>query len=82
MKRVLVWGLGVSGRSAIELLKSKGIEVYWGDDKYKVDFREFLEVVDTVVLSPGIPPKPSPLDGSTKKGDRSYRRVGVGMEVL
>jgi UDP-N-acetylmuramoylalanine--D-glutamate ligase len=68
MKKVLVWGLGVSGRSAIELLKSKGIEVYWGDDKDKVDFREFLGVVDTVVLSPGIPPSHPLWMEARKKG--------------
>lgn len=56
MKRVLVWGLGVSGRSAVELLKAKGFEVYAGDDARKDDFMPFLEIVDTVVLSPGVPP--------------------------
>ena len=54
--RVLVWGLGISGKSAIKLLKSKGYEVYSGDDQDGTDFREFLPVVDRVVLSPGIPP--------------------------
>jgi len=56
MKRILVWGLGVSGRSAIELLKAKNYEVYAGDDKDGTDFRQYLDLVDTVVLSPGIPP--------------------------
>ncbi|WP_448588238.1 UDP-N-acetylmuramoyl-L-alanine--D-glutamate ligase [Thermocrinis sp.] len=55
MPKFLVWGLGVSGRAAVELLKSKGHEVYAGDDK-EGDFREFLPLVDRVVLSPGIPP--------------------------
>jgi len=57
MSKFLVWGLGVSGRSAVKLLRSKGYEVYEGDDKEGKDFREFLPLVDRVVLSPGIPPK-------------------------
>jgi len=68
MKRVLVWGLGVSGRSAVELLKAKGYEVYAGDDKEGTDFREFLEFVDTVVLSPGIPPRHPLWQLALKKG--------------
>ncbi len=56
MKRVLVWGMGISGRSAVELLKSKGIEVLWGDDKEGTPWQEMIEGVDTVVLSPGVPP--------------------------
>jgi len=57
MSKFLVWGLGVSGRSAVKLIRSKGYEVYEGDDKEEKDFREFLPLVDRVVLSPGIPPK-------------------------
>ncbi|MEJ5339790.1 MAG: UDP-N-acetylmuramoyl-L-alanine--D-glutamate ligase [Aquificaceae bacterium] len=56
MKRALVWGLGVSGSSAVELLKAKGFEVYAGDDARGDNFREYLDLVDMVVLSPGIPP--------------------------
>ncbi len=56
MKKVLVWGLGISGSSAVELLKAKGYEVYAGDDSRGDDYREYLDLVDTVVLSPGIPP--------------------------
>ncbi|MFN3976877.1 MAG: UDP-N-acetylmuramoyl-L-alanine--D-glutamate ligase [Aquificaceae bacterium] len=56
MRRFLVWGLGVSGRSAVELLKAKGFEVYAGDDARGDDFREYIDLVDTVVLSPGVPP--------------------------
>ncbi|MFN4319073.1 MAG: UDP-N-acetylmuramoyl-L-alanine--D-glutamate ligase [Aquificaceae bacterium] len=57
MRRFLVWGLGVSGRSAVELLKAKGFEVYAGDDARGDDFREYIDLVDTVVLSPGVPPR-------------------------
>jgi len=57
MKKLLVWGMGVSGKSALELLRSKGLEVYCGDDAKGDDFRAYLDMVDTVVLSPGIPPR-------------------------
>ncbi len=56
MGRFLLWGLGLSGRAAVKLLQEKGYEVYAGDDARGDDFREYLEVVDTIVLSPGIPP--------------------------
>jgi UDP-N-acetylmuramoylalanine--D-glutamate ligase len=68
MKRVLVWGLGASGRSAVELLKAKNYEVYAGDDKNGEDFRQYLGLVDTLVLSPGIPPH-HPLWLSAQKRD-------------
>ncbi|NPA33218.1 MAG: UDP-N-acetylmuramoyl-L-alanine--D-glutamate ligase, partial [Aquificae bacterium] len=55
--KFLVWGLGKSGKSATELLLSEGYSVYFGDDKTTPHlWREVLEEVDTVVLSPGIPP--------------------------
>ncbi|MEZ0361257.1 MAG: UDP-N-acetylmuramoyl-L-alanine--D-glutamate ligase [Hydrogenobacter sp.] len=68
MKRVLVWGLGISGKSAVELLKVKGFEVYAGDDKNEVSFRDYLDIVDTVVLSPGIPPRHPLWIEANKKG--------------
>lgn len=54
--RFLVWGLGKSGRAAAELLKKEGFTVYAGDDKEGETWRDVLGEVDTVVLSPGIPP--------------------------
>ncbi len=57
MKTYLVWGLGKSGRAAVELLKNKGYEVYSGDDAGGDRWEEFIDSVDTVVLSPGIPPR-------------------------
>jgi UDP-N-acetylmuramoylalanine--D-glutamate ligase len=56
MKRCLVWGLGRSGRSVADLLRSKGFEVFQGDDARGDRWEELLEAVDTVILSPGIPP--------------------------
>ncbi len=57
MKKVLIWGRGISGKACAELLKSKGIEFFIGDDNDSTDPRDYLDIVDTVVLSPGIPPR-------------------------
>ncbi|AAC07814.1 UDP-N-acetylmuramoyl-L-alanine--D-glutamate ligase [Aquifex aeolicus] len=55
--KFLVWGLGRSGKGALKLLKERGFEVYAGDDSQNPElWREVLGEVDTVVLSPGIPP--------------------------
>lgn len=56
MNKLLVWGLGKSGQAAVKLLESRGFEVFSGDDARGDRWEEFIEAVDTVVLSPGIPP--------------------------
>lgn len=68
MKKVLVWGLGLSGKSAVELLKAKGFEVYVGDDAKGDSFMDYLPFVDLVVLSPGIPPGHPLWKEAEKKG--------------
>ncbi len=55
--KFLVWGLGKSGKAAVELLKKEGFTVYAGDDKEGEIWRDLLGQIDTVVLSPGIPPR-------------------------
>ena len=57
MKTYLIWGLGKSGRSALELLKERGCKVLAGDDARGDRWEELIDSVDTVVLSPGIPPR-------------------------
>ena len=57
VKRVLVWGLGVSGRWALELLKKEGYETLAGDDARGDRWEDYINLVDTVVLSPGIKPR-------------------------
>ncbi len=56
MNKVLVWGLGKSGRSALDLLSSKGIQAIGGDDAEGDRWEDFINDMDTLVLSPGIPP--------------------------
>jgi len=57
MGKFLVWGLGKSGISAVKLLKSKGFDVLHGDDAKGDRWEDFIGCVDTLVLSPGIPPR-------------------------
>ncbi len=55
--RFLVWGLGKSGKAAVKLLERKGCSVWAGDDRENPNlWREVLDEIDVVVLSPGIPP--------------------------
>ena len=56
MATYLVWGLGKSGTSAVELLKEKKERVIEGDDARGDRWEEFIEETDTLVLSPGVPP--------------------------
>ncbi len=56
MKSFLVWGLGKSGTAAVRLLRSKGYTVLSGDDARGDRWEDYIAEVDTVVLSPGIPP--------------------------
>ncbi len=57
MAKYLIWGLGKSGRSALNLLQAKNITCYSGDDARGDRWEDYLDLVDTVVLSPGIPPR-------------------------
>lgn len=53
----LVWGKGRSGLAAFNLLKAKGFKSYIGDDKEDKNlWKDVWNEIDTVVLSPGIPP--------------------------
>ncbi len=56
MRKFLVWGLGKSGQSAVKLLRDRGFIVFSGDDARGDRWEDYLGEVDTVVLSPGIPP--------------------------
>jgi len=56
MKSFLVWGLGKSGTAAVKLLRSKGYTVLSGDDARGDRWEDYIGEVDTVVLSPGVPP--------------------------
>ncbi len=56
MAKYLIWGLGKSGKSALSLLKEKKEQVLAGDDARGDRWEEFIGEIDTLVLSPGVPP--------------------------
>lgn len=58
MKKAMVYGAGVSGLAACELLKKTGYEVILADDKKGLTKEEAVKVLDGIELfvkSPGIP---------------------------
>jgi len=60
MRKAIVYGAGVSGRSAKILLKKMGYEVILVDDKVGVNSKEAIEIldrekIDLFIKSPGIP---------------------------
>lgn len=58
MKKAMVYGAGVSGLAACELLKNTGYEVILADDKKGVTKEDAIKLLDEVELfikSPGIP---------------------------
>ncbi|NPB06146.1 MAG: UDP-N-acetylmuramoyl-L-alanine--D-glutamate ligase [Aquificae bacterium] len=77
--RFLVWGKGVSGRAAAELLKAKGYRFYWGSDEEEPQlWREVLDEVDAVVLSPGVPPSHPLFTEALKKGKELIGELELG----
>ena len=60
MKRALIFGAGLSGQGAEELLKKEGYTVYLVDDRSGITSEEGMEILDRqglefIVKSPGIP---------------------------
>ncbi len=59
-EKVLIWGMGVSGQSMLELLKSQGIEAITLDKQSGYDFTEetipYKDIeISAVIKSPGVP---------------------------
>ena len=54
--KILVWGLGKSGRAVSELLRLKEFRVIEGDDGRGDKPEDLIGGVDEIVVSPGIPP--------------------------
>ena len=60
MEKAVVFGAGLSGQGAKELLEKNGYEVYLVDDKNGISSKEAIELLDKekiefIVKSPGIP---------------------------
>ena len=59
MQKALVFGTGLSGLGAKELLEKKGYSVYMIDDKMGISSKDGIEILDNeniefIVKSPGI----------------------------
>ena len=59
MKKAMIYGLGISGTGAKELLEKKGYKVYLVDDKVALTSEEGIKIlneekIEFVVKSPGI----------------------------
>ena len=60
MKNAIVFGAGLSGHGAKELLEKKGYNVFLIDDKTGIKSEEGIKIIDEqkiefIVKSPGIP---------------------------
>ena len=58
MKKAMIYGLGISGIGAKELLEKEGYEIIVIDDKKAITSEEALNYLDNIeffVKSPGIP---------------------------
>jgi len=66
--RILVWGLGKSGKAVSDLLRSRGYTVIEGDDSRGDRPEDFIKDIDEIVVSPGIPPSHPLFKLSAEKG--------------
>ncbi|NLB35138.1 MAG: UDP-N-acetylmuramoyl-L-alanine--D-glutamate ligase [Elusimicrobia bacterium] len=97
-RRVLVFGLGKSGLSAINLLKSQGADVVGYDEKPYAEIKNIppkiclleenliledkLEKYDLVVVSPGIPPHNKLIESLALKKFPIISELELGLSLL
>ena len=94
MGKVIVFGAGLSGLGAKELLEKKGFEVYLVDDKNGISSEEGIRVInsekiDFIVKSPGISWKVDLLQEAAKTGieviseiDLAYKYMNKGIKII
>jgi UDP-N-acetylmuramoylalanine--D-glutamate ligase len=94
MGKVIVFGAGLSGLGAKELLEKKGFEVYLVDDKIGISSEEGIrtinsEKIDFIVKSPGISWKVDLLQEAAKIGieviseiDLAYKYMNKGIKII
>ena len=94
MEKAVVFGAGLSGLGAKELLEKKGYEVYLVDDKNGMPSREAMELLDKekiefIVKSPGIPWKVELLVKAKDKNikiiseiDLAYKYMDKNIKVI
>lgn len=94
MEKALVFGAGLSGLGAKELLEKKGYEVYLIDDKVAKTSKEGIEIlnnekIEFIVKSPGIPWKAELLQVAKEKNvqviseiDLAYKYIDKNIKVF
>ena len=94
MEKAVVFGAGLSGQGAKELLEKKGYEVYLVDDKNGIPSNEAIELLDKekiefIVKSPGIPWKVELLVKAKDKNikiiseiDLAYKYMDKNIKVI
>ena len=78
MKKAIVYGAGVSGKGAINLLTKVGYSVMVVDDKIGITKEEMLESVgeyDLLIKSPGIPNENSLIEEAKKLGIKIWDEI-------
>ena len=94
MDKAIVFGAGLSGHGAKELLEKKGYKVYLVDDKVALSSEEGIKIlnegdIEFVVKSPGIPWKAELLKVAKNKGvkviseiDLAYKYVDKNIKII
>ena len=94
MKKAVVFGAGLSGHGAKELLEKNGYEVYLVDDKNGIPSKEAIDLLDKekiefIVKSPGIPWKVELLVKAENKNikiiseiDLAYKYMNKNIKII
>ena len=94
MEKVIVFGAGLSGLGAKELLEKNNFKVYLVDDKIGISSKEGIEIINTeniafIVKSPGISWQVDLLKEAGKKEieviseiDLAYKYMNKGIKII
>ena len=87
MEKALVFGAGLSGLGAKELLEKKGYEVYLIDDKVAKTSKEGIEIlnnekIEFIVKSPGIPWKAELLQVAKEKNVQVISEIDLAYKYM
>lgn len=87
MEKALVFGAGLSGLGAKELLEKKGYEVYLIDDKVAKTSKEGIEIlnnekIEFIVKSPGIPWKVELLQVAKEKNVQVISEIDLAYKYM
>jgi len=87
MEKALVFGAGLSGLGAKELLEKKGYEIYLIDDKVAKTSKEGIEIlnnekIEFIVKSPGIPWKAELLQVAKEKNVQVISEIDLAYKYM